>query len=69
MLLEDQLKKPSTSPDCSRKEKKKVSCPHCQNDLVYNKYIENDGDRSWPIYMCIDQKCNEIVFPYYFEYE
>ena len=37
---------------------------------MYDRYIESDGDRLYPAYICVDTYCNKNnISPYYFEYE
>jgi hypothetical protein len=44
-------------------------CPHCDIHMTYDEFIENDGDRSYPVWKCNNQECNtKNVHPYYFEY-
>lgn len=48
--------------------KEKHTCPHCQSTLEFEKDAENDGDRTFDIWKCIDKECGMIIMPFYYEY-
>lgn len=46
----------------------KRKCPHCQSLLEFEKNAEDDGDRTFDIWKCIDKECGMIIMPFYYEY-